>query len=68
MTFPIDNKFCGNWSQAVVMCWCAAINCNNKTKNNGEVSYFQIPKDTSVRSYHLPFLCCLLNCYDPFNL
>ena len=30
------------------MSWCAVINCNNKTKYNGEVSYFQLPKDTSV--------------------
>ena len=30
------------------MSWCAVINCNNKTKNNREVSYFRLPKDTSV--------------------
>ena len=27
---------------------CAVINCNNKTKNNRAVSYFRLPKDTSV--------------------
>ena len=30
------------------MSWCAVINCNNKTKNNREVSYFRLPKDKSV--------------------
>ena len=30
------------------MSWCAVINCNNKTKNNRDVSYFRLPKDTSV--------------------
>ena len=30
------------------MSWCAAINCNNKTKNDRKVSYFRVPKDTSV--------------------
>ena len=30
------------------MSWWAVINCNNKTKNNREVPYFQLPKDTSV--------------------
>ena len=29
------------------MSWCAVINCNNKTKNNREVSYFRLPKDAS---------------------
>ena len=30
------------------MSCCAVINRNNKTKNNREVSYFRLPKDTSV--------------------
>ena len=30
------------------MSWCAVINCNNKIKNNKEVSYFQLPKYTSI--------------------
>ena len=30
------------------MSCCAVINCNNKTKNNREVSYFRLPKNTSV--------------------
>ena len=30
------------------MSWWAVINCNNKTKNNREVPYFQLPKDASV--------------------
>ena len=30
------------------MSWCAVLNCNNKTKNDREVSYFRLPKDTSV--------------------
>ena len=30
------------------MSWCTVIKCNNKTKNNREVSYFWLPKDTSV--------------------
>ena len=30
------------------MSWCAIINCNNKTKINRKVSYFRLPKDTSV--------------------
>ena len=30
------------------MSWCAVINCNNKTKNDREVSYFRLPKVTSV--------------------
>ena len=33
---------------SVVMSWCAAINYNSKTKNNREVSYFPLNKDTSV--------------------
>ena len=31
-----------------MMSWCAVINCNDKIKNNREVSYFRLPKDTSV--------------------
>ena len=30
------------------MSWCAVINCNNKTKNNRDVSHFRLPEDTSV--------------------
>ena len=30
------------------MSWCAVINCNNKTKNKREVSYFRLSKNTSV--------------------
>ena len=30
------------------MSWYAVINCNNKTKNNREVSYFRQPKDTTL--------------------
>ena len=39
---------CESCSWSVVMCWCAAINCNNKTKNLLEKCYFQLPKDKSV--------------------
>ena len=30
------------------MSCCAVINCNKKTKNNREVSYFRLPIDTSI--------------------
>ena len=30
------------------MFWSAVINCNNKTKNNREVSYLRLTEDTSV--------------------
>ena len=29
------------------MSWCTVINCNNKTKNNREVSHFQLTKNAS---------------------
>ena len=32
------------------MSWCAVINCHNKTKNNRDVSYFQLPsEDNNIR-------------------
>ena len=48
MIFPINNQVCGNCSQSAAMSLFAAINCNNKTQNNRELSYFRLRKDTSV--------------------
>ena len=31
-----------------MMSWCTVINCNNKTKNNREVSHSQLTKNASV--------------------
>ena len=47
----VKNYDLPNWklvSQSVAMSWCAVINCNNK-KNNRELSYFWLPKDTTVQ-------------------
>ena len=80
MIFPIDNKFV-EVAQSIVMSWCAVINCNNTTKHNRKVSYFRLPKDTSVHKDwihatgcpidHLPskiFICSdhfEEKCFDP---
>ena len=48
MTFATYNKIVEVALHQSWMSWRAAINCNNKTKNNREVSYFQLSKDTSV--------------------
>ena len=39
------------------MSWCAVKNCNNKTNNNREVSYFRLPKDTSVHKDWIHATC-----------
>ena len=48
MTFSTYNKIMEVALHQSWMSWRAAINCNNKTKNNREVSYFQLSKDTSI--------------------
>ena len=49
MNFSTYNKIVEVALTQSWMSWCAVINCNNKKKkNNGEVSYFRLSKDTSV--------------------
>ena len=47
MTFSTD-KFVEAALNQSWLSWCAVINYNSKTKNNREVSYFRLSKDTSV--------------------
>ena len=39
------------------MSWCAVKNCHNKTHNNRKVSYFRLPKDTSVHKDWIQATC-----------
>ena len=58
MTFSTCNKFVEVVLNQSSMSWCAVINCNNKTKNKREVSYFGQSKNTSVHKdwIHAKFL------------
>ena len=49
------------WKLFSINCWCTVINCNNKTQNSWEVSYFWLSKGASAHKDWIHDTGCQVN-------